>query len=141
LHCGTHHPRSGGPAHPPAVTPPRKVVESFARDIDSPAIAEEVIRRLGLRMTPDELLRNPTVEPEPESAFSIRISYRDPARETPQRARRSCSRSVALCSLNSDMSANEADSPSISHSISVCVGEQQNEYRAVFFNALWCSAR
>ena len=73
---------------PPAVTPSRKVVDRFARDIESPAIAEEVIRRPGLRMTPDELFRNLTVEPEPEGAFVIRLTYRDPTRESPQRARR-----------------------------------------------------
>jgi hypothetical protein len=73
---------------PPAVTPPRKVLEGFARDIESPAIAEEVIRRLGLRMTPDELLANLTVEPEAGSAFTIRLTYRDPTGESPQRARR-----------------------------------------------------
>ncbi len=39
-------------------------------------------------MTPDELLGNLTTEPEPESAFAIRLTYRDPASETPQRARR-----------------------------------------------------
>jgi capsular polysaccharide biosynthesis protein len=60
-------------------------VVSFARDVESPAIAEEVIRRLGLRMTSDELLENLTVEPDPESAEGIRLTYRDPARETPRR--------------------------------------------------------
>jgi capsular polysaccharide biosynthesis protein len=63
-------------------------VAGFARDIESPAIAKEVIRRLGLRMTPDELLENLTVEPEPESAFGIRLAYRDPTGETPRRARK-----------------------------------------------------
>jgi hypothetical protein len=66
------------------VTPPHRVVVSFARDIESPAIAEEVIRRLGLRMTPDELLENLTVEPDPESADGIRLTYRDPAGKTPE---------------------------------------------------------
>ncbi len=70
------------------VTPPHRVVVSFARDVESPVIAEEVIRRLGLRMTPDELLENLTVEPDPESTDSIRLTYRDPARETPRRARK-----------------------------------------------------
>jgi hypothetical protein len=70
------------------VTPSHRVKVSFARDIESPAIAEEVIRRLGLRMTPDELLENLTVEPAPESADGIRLTYRDPARENPQRARK-----------------------------------------------------
>ena len=70
------------------VTPPHRVVVSFARGVESPAIAEEVIRRLGLRMTPDELLENLTVEPDPESADGIRLTYRDPARENPRRARR-----------------------------------------------------
>ena len=70
------------------VTPLHRVVVSFARDIESPAIAEEVIRRLGLQMTPNELLENLTVEPDPESASAIRLTYRDPARETPRRARR-----------------------------------------------------
>src|SRR5829696_6272113 len=70
------------------VTPPHRVVVSFARDVESSAIAEEVIRRLGLRMTPDELLENLTVEPDPESADGIRLTYRDPAQETPRRARR-----------------------------------------------------
>jgi hypothetical protein len=73
---------------PLAVTPPHRVVVSFARDVESPVIAEEVIRRLGLRMTPDELLENLTVEPDPESASAIRLTYRDPARENPRRARR-----------------------------------------------------
>ena len=73
---------------PLAVTPPHRVVVSFARDVESPAIAEEVIRRLGLRMTPDELLENLTVEPDPESADGIKLTYRDPAQETPRRARR-----------------------------------------------------
>jgi hypothetical protein len=45
---------------PPSVTPPRRVVASFARDIESPALAKEAILRLGLRMTPDELLGNLT---------------------------------------------------------------------------------
>jgi hypothetical protein len=72
---------------PPAVTPPYKVLEGFARDVESPAIAKEVIGRLGLRMTPDELLGNLTVEPDAQSS-GIRVSYRDPARETPQRARK-----------------------------------------------------
>ena len=73
---------------PPSVMPPRRVRATIARDIESPAIAKEVIGRLGLRMTPDELLGNLTVEPDPESASSIRLTYRDPARETPQRARK-----------------------------------------------------
>ena len=73
---------------PLAVTPPHRVVVSFARDVESPAIAEEVIRRLGLRMTPDDLLENLTVEPDTESASAIRLTYRDPARENPRRARR-----------------------------------------------------
>jgi uncharacterized protein YndB with AHSA1/START domain len=73
---------------PLAVTPPHRVVVSFARDVESPAIAEGVIRRLGLRMTPDELLENLIVEPDPESALGIRLTYRDPGRETPRRARR-----------------------------------------------------
>jgi len=61
----------------------------MARDIESesPAIAREVIGRLGLRMTPDELLGNLTVEPDAQSP-GIRVSYRDPARETPQRTRK-----------------------------------------------------
>jgi capsular polysaccharide biosynthesis protein len=63
-------------------------VVSFARDIESPAIAEEVIRRLGLRMTEDELLENLTVEPDPESADGIRLTYRDPGQEEPRKARR-----------------------------------------------------
>jgi capsular polysaccharide biosynthesis protein len=70
------------------VTPLHRVVVSFARDIESPAIAEEVIRRLGLQMTPDELLENLTVEPDPESADGIRLTYRDPAQDNPRRARR-----------------------------------------------------
>jgi capsular polysaccharide biosynthesis protein len=70
------------------VTPPHRVVVSFARDIESPAIAEEVTRRLGLRITPDELLENLTVEPDPESADGIRLTYRDPARENPRRDRK-----------------------------------------------------
>jgi capsular polysaccharide biosynthesis protein len=80
------------------VTPPHRVVVSFARDVESPAIAEEVIRRLGLRMTPDELLENLTVEPDPESADGIRLTYRDPseARETPRRARRIVSTVVVV---------------------------------------------
>jgi hypothetical protein len=69
---------------PPTVTPPRRVVVGMARDIESPAVAEEVIRRLGLQMTPDELLGNLTVEP----SSGIRVPYRDLARETPQRARK-----------------------------------------------------
>jgi len=72
---------------PPGVTPPRRVNATIARDIESPAIAKEVIGRLGLRMTPDELLGNLTVEPDAQSS-GIRLSYRDPAREAPQRARR-----------------------------------------------------
>jgi capsular polysaccharide biosynthesis protein len=65
-----------------------RVVVGFARDIESPAIAEEVIRRLSLQMTPDELLSNLTAEPDPESAEGIMLTYRDPAQETPRRARR-----------------------------------------------------
>jgi capsular polysaccharide biosynthesis protein len=83
------------------VTPPHRVVVSFARDIESPAIAEEVIRRLGLdKMTPDELLGNLTVEPDPESAEYIRLTYRDPAREDPRRARRIV-RTVAVVAASS----------------------------------------
>ena len=70
------------------VKPLHRVVVSFARDIESPAIAEEVIRRLGLRMTTDKLLENLTVEPDRESADGIRLTYRDPAQDTPRRARR-----------------------------------------------------
>jgi hypothetical protein len=72
---------------PPEVTPPRRVVVAMARDIETPTVAEAVIRRLGLRMTPDELLGNLTVEPDAQSS-GIKLSYRDPARETPQRARK-----------------------------------------------------
>jgi hypothetical protein len=74
---------------PLAVTAPESVKVSFARDIrGNPAIAEEVIRRLGLesKMTKGELLENLTVEPD--SADGIRLTYRDPARGTPQRARK-----------------------------------------------------
>jgi hypothetical protein len=70
---------------PLAVTAPESVKVSFARDIrGNPAIAEEVIRRLGLesKMTKGELLENLTVEPD--SADGIRLTYRDPARETPK---------------------------------------------------------
>jgi capsular polysaccharide biosynthesis protein len=80
-------PGSGGPLYPPEVTPPRRVVVAMARDIETPTVAEAVIRRLGLRMTPDELLGNLTVEPDAQSS-GIKLSYRDPARETPQRARK-----------------------------------------------------
>jgi hypothetical protein len=72
---------------PPSVTPPGRVKATIARDIESPAIAKEVIGRLGLRMTPDELLGKLTVEPDAQFS-GIRLSYRDPARETPQRARK-----------------------------------------------------
>ena len=63
-------------------------MEGFARDIESPAIAKETIRRLDLEMTPDELLGNLNAEPEPGSAFRIRLTYRDPTGETLERARR-----------------------------------------------------
>ena len=79
--------RSGGQIHPPAVTPPRRVVVGIARDIESLAIAKETIERLELRMTPYELLQNLTVKPG-GSTFAIRISYRDPTAKNPQRARR-----------------------------------------------------
>jgi capsular polysaccharide biosynthesis protein len=70
------------------VTPSHRVVVSFARDIERKTIAEEVIRRLGLRMTEDELLENLTAEPDPESADGIKLTYRDPTEEDSRRARR-----------------------------------------------------
>ncbi len=45
----------------------------IARDIDTTAIAKEVIQQLGLRMTPGELLGNLTVQPDTASRFSIRL--------------------------------------------------------------------
>jgi hypothetical protein len=69
------------------VTPPRRVVAGFARDIESPAVAKETIERLGLKMTPEELLENLTVEPDPESADVIRLTYRDPTAERAEGAR------------------------------------------------------
>ncbi len=70
------------------VTPPRRVVASVARDIESPTIAKETIERLGLKMTPEELLENLSAEVDPEIAHGIRVTYRDPTAESPQRARR-----------------------------------------------------
>jgi hypothetical protein len=70
------------------VSPPRRVVVSVARDIESPAIAKETIERLGLKMTPEELLENLSAEADPEIADGIRLTYRDPTAENPQRARR-----------------------------------------------------
>jgi hypothetical protein len=58
----------------------------MAKEIERPEVAGEVIGRLGLdKMTPDELLKNLTVHPR---RASIAISYCDPARESPRRARR-----------------------------------------------------
>ncbi len=73
---------------PPAVTPPRDVAKRIARDIESHAIAKETIERLGLKMTPEELLENLSAEADPEIADGIRLTYRDPTAENPQRARR-----------------------------------------------------
>ncbi len=73
---------------PPSVTPPRRVKATIARDIESPAIAKETIERLGLKMTPEELLENLSAEVDPEIAHGIRVTYRDPTAESPQRARR-----------------------------------------------------
>ena len=73
---------------PPAVKPPRRVVARIARDMESPAIAKETIERLGLKMTPEELLENLSAEPDPKLIHGIKITYRDPTAETPQRARR-----------------------------------------------------
>ena len=80
--------RSGGPFYPPSVTPPRRVVASIARDIERPAVAKETIERLGLKMAPEELLENLSVEVDPRSIHGIRVTYRDPTAEDPQRARR-----------------------------------------------------
>ena len=67
---------------PPCGPPPEAPREA----IDKPAIAEEVIKRLGLdgSMEPAELLENLTVEQE-EGTFFIQLSYRD---TDPQKAQR-----------------------------------------------------
>jgi capsular polysaccharide biosynthesis protein len=49
---------------------------SVVEAIQSRTVAQEVIQRLGLRMKPDELSENLTVEPE-ESTVFIHLSYRD----------------------------------------------------------------
>jgi hypothetical protein len=69
----------------PAVAPPRVHAADMASEIESPVVAEAVGRRLGLRMSPDKLLGNLTVNAH---RWTIRLTYRDPGARTPQRARR-----------------------------------------------------
>ena len=60
------------------------MVSDLARGIETPAVAKEVIRRLDLRMTPDELLDKLAVVPR---GRGIRIFYRSPVGGTPEEAR------------------------------------------------------
>jgi uncharacterized protein involved in exopolysaccharide biosynthesis len=84
---GDRHPRSR--IAPPAVTVPRKHTLEAMDAIDSPAIAEEVIKRLGLSgIEPGELLENLAVAKADVSGGSftvVRLSYKD---TNPQRAQR-----------------------------------------------------
>jgi capsular polysaccharide biosynthesis protein len=71
---------------PPTVTVPRKHTLEVTRAIDSPAIAKEVIKRLGLSgMEPSELSENLAVKLAAEAPHLVRLSYRD---TNPQRAQR-----------------------------------------------------
>jgi capsular polysaccharide biosynthesis protein len=60
------------------------LVFATAEAVESPSIAREVIQRLDLRTTPDELLKNLTAE-QVEAIQFIRLSYRD---TDPERAQR-----------------------------------------------------
>ncbi len=60
------------------------ILPSVVDAIDSPPVAEEVIQRLGLRMAPDTLLENLSVEQEGSTVF-IQLSYKD---ADPERAQR-----------------------------------------------------
>src|SRR5918997_4426359 len=60
------------------------ILPAVVDTVDSPPVAEEVIQRLGLRMAPDTLSENLSVEQEGSTLF-IRLSYKD---ADPQRAQR-----------------------------------------------------
>ena len=62
----------------------QKLIPSMVEAIDSRPVAEEVIQRLGLRMAPDTLSDNLTVEHEGSTVF-IQLSYKD---ADPERAQR-----------------------------------------------------
>jgi capsular polysaccharide biosynthesis protein len=77
--------RGRGPAETPSGTPrgapcsfapTQEHVRAMALFIDSRPVAKETIRRLGLRITPDELLDNLTVEPL-EGTMLIQLTYTD----------------------------------------------------------------
>jgi capsular polysaccharide biosynthesis protein len=60
------------------------LTQTVAEGVTSRPVAEDTIKQLGLRTTPENLLANLSVEPIPETQF-IQVSYRDPSPERAQR--------------------------------------------------------
>ena len=69
-HGGIH------PLPPPGDSPDDALIQTMIIYIDTRAVAEEAIRRLGLTMSPDQLLNNLTVEQVEDTQF-IRLGYTD----------------------------------------------------------------
>jgi capsular polysaccharide biosynthesis protein len=69
---GRIHPIPNAPTHDRL----RELIQTMAIVIDTHPVAEEAIRRLGLEVSPDELLNNLTIEPAAHTQF-VRLSYTD----------------------------------------------------------------